>query len=89
MILIGKGILTALDPLCAQVRISFLVAYFNSTGQAYGAKRYRAVGIALQRGVLAVVLVTFPISWSWWRAEDALLWLRQVSSRTQKMLQLS
>jgi len=62
MILIGKGILTALDPLCAQ---------------AYGAKRYRAVGIALQRGVLAVVLVTFPISWSWWRAEDALLWLRQ------------
>ncbi|EME32419.1 Multidrug and toxin extrusion protein 2 [Galdieria sulphuraria] len=62
MILMGKGILTALDPLCAQ---------------AYGAKRYRAVGIALQRGFLAMVLVTFPISWSWWRAEDALLWLGQ------------
>ncbi|GJQ08764.1 hypothetical protein GpartN1_g555.t1 [Galdieria partita] len=62
MILMGKGILTALDPLCAQ---------------AYGAKRYRAVGIALQRGILAMVLVTVPVSLSWWRAEDALLWLGQ------------
>eukprot|EP00871_Galdieria_phlegrea_P006067 jgi/Galph1/948/GphlegSOOS_G5712.1 len=62
MILTAKGVLTALDPLCAQ---------------AYGAKRYTAVGVALQRGIFAMFLMTFPVAWSWWKAEHALLWLGQ------------
>lgn len=46
-------------------------------GQAYGAGHYRAVGVALQRGIILAILLCAMIGTAWQWAEPAMLALGQ------------
>ncbi|KAJ1926293.1 ethionine resistance protein [Tieghemiomyces parasiticus] len=59
----GVGLVTALDTLCSQ---SFT-----------GASDIHAVGVYLQRGIVAIVLCHVPICIMWWHSETLLLLIGQ------------
>ncbi|KAG0576522.1 hypothetical protein KC19_5G086500 [Ceratodon purpureus] len=46
-------------------------------GQAYGARRYKLMGITLQRCILVLLLTSIPISCVWWNVEKVLLSIGQ------------
>ncbi|KAL3699124.1 hypothetical protein R1sor_017146 [Riccia sorocarpa] len=45
--------------------------------QAFGAQRHKLVGLALQRGILIMLVTSIPITFAWLHVETVLLWFGQ------------
>ncbi|OAE28001.1 hypothetical protein AXG93_2646s1030 [Marchantia polymorpha subsp. ruderalis] len=56
------GLSGGMEPLCCQ---------------AFGAKRHKLIGLALQRGILLMLLACIPVSFAWLNVEKVLLWFGQ------------
>ncbi|KAG9132482.1 hypothetical protein Leryth_008418 [Lithospermum erythrorhizon] len=69
-----SGLAMGMEPIC---------------GQAFGAKKYNLLGLALQRSVLLLLLVSFPIALLWFNMKNILLFCGQdetIASHAQEYL---
>lgn len=61
--------------------LSFLTGFASAmetfTGQAYGARRYKEVGVVLQRAVILSTLLVALVAAAWAKIDVALVWLGQ------------
>ncbi|KAJ8766212.1 hypothetical protein K2173_021729 [Erythroxylum novogranatense] len=57
-----SGLAVGMEPIC---------------GQAFGAKRYKLLGLTLQRTILLLILTSIPIAFSWFNMKNILLYCGQ------------
>ncbi|KAF2313228.1 hypothetical protein GH714_009895 [Hevea brasiliensis] len=57
-----SGLAMGMEPIC---------------GQAFGAKRYKLLGLTMQRTILLLILISFPIAFSWFNMKKILLFCGQ------------
>ncbi|KAG8659274.1 protein DETOXIFICATION 49 [Manihot esculenta] len=57
-----SGLAMGMEPIC---------------GQAFGAKRYKLLGLTMKRTILLLILISFPIAFSWFNMKKILLFCGQ------------
>jgi MATE family multidrug resistance protein len=60
--------------------LGFVTAMETFCGQAYGAQRYKMVGLVLQRGLVISFVYCCGALWSWQFNGTLLVWMGQVGS---------